>query len=377
VRTALFTGAGASCAIGYPLTKDLLPRVREQLRDRTLFKGTSDKPTETRSRRELHEFLTSLLPGLEEAESADLPLITEIFSLVEHAISADEDLPLGNDGVLRRFRDLLKLAITDVILGDFTEPWDESNPEHEKQRETLDRLVAWVRRRGRDIGLITTNYDIGLEYELYDRIGLSNLATKIDLGFDWRDTSDGRQRTRPADPALRVFKLHGSLDQLRCKLCGHVYFNEWGAIAVQTFRPKLDENNTCHCRDRARLDLHIVAPSLVRGTPEGNLQGVWRNAFEWMRNAERWVIVGYSLPPEDLAVRSFLLRAFATAPRKPQIIVVQKGDSEKARYKLLFPDCAYLTGGLEAFLDAEGERAGAATPRRVTRRDRTRQKHRK
>jgi hypothetical protein len=71
-----------------------------------------------------------------------------------------------------------------------------------------------------------------------------------------------------------------------------------------------------------------------------------------MRTADRWIIVGYSLPPEDLAVRSLLLRAYCTAgkKRKPEIIVVQRGDSVEPRYRVLLPKCRYETDGLEGFL---------------------------
>jgi hypothetical protein len=72
---------------------------------------------------------------------------------------------------------------------------------------------------------VTTNYDIGLEYEVYKKMGRGreSLGATLDLGFDWRDLKTGEQRIRPAEPELRVHKLHGSLDQLRCPLCGYVY----------------------------------------------------------------------------------------------------------------------------------------------------------
>jgi len=43
VKITLFTGAGASRAIAYPLTRDLLPKVREYLVDGTLFEDMSTR----------------------------------------------------------------------------------------------------------------------------------------------------------------------------------------------------------------------------------------------------------------------------------------------------------------------------------------------
>jgi len=353
MATALFTGAGASRAIGYALTSELLPRVRGGLRSGELFKDINGPERDARDRQELQQLLTTLLPGFEEAADDKLPLITDVFSLVEHAIVSGESLPVGGDDTLRRFRDLLKQGITDVILGDFLEEWDLTQEEDRRQRSVLNRFTGWVETRRKELGVVTTNYDIGLEYELYSRLTPERVAGELDLGFDWREVGTDAERTRPAAPGLRIFKLHGSLDVLRCRHCGYVYFNPYGAIAVHAFRTELSDNNTCTCRREERLELHIVSPSLVREVREANILSVWRSALEWMRRAERWIIVGYSLPPEDLAIRSLLMRARAGAARPPDVTVVQQGEAARPVYELLFPGCHYEPGGLEKFLSSE------------------------
>lgn len=73
-------------------------------------------------------------------------------------------------------------------------------------------------------------------------------------------------------------------------------------------------------------------------------------ALECLRRADEWYLVGYSLPPEDLAVRSLLLHAYAGRQRRPRVTVVQKGTAARPVYELLFPGCRYIDGGLEAFL---------------------------
>lgn len=348
--TALFTGAGASRAIGYSLTGELLPRVRDELKRNVLFADTNGEKKDKQDRDELYAYLLGLLPGLERVPDSQLPLITDVFSLVEHAIMSGEALPIGGDGTLRRCRDLLKQAITDILIGDFILPWDETDPNQKCERDVLNQLTRWIELQGDTLGLVTTNYDIGLEHEMYERMGHVCVSETVDLGFDWRDVNSGTERTRPTTPRLRVYKLHGSLDLLRCRLCGYVYFNPWGTIALEAFREELDNNNTCICREKTRLELHIVSPSLVRDVRDANLLSIWRSALEWMRRADHWIIVGYSLPPEDLAVRSLLLRAYPAAPKPPKITVVQRGEAERSRYELLFPKCHYEPNGLGSFL---------------------------
>jgi len=158
------------------------------------------------------------------------------------------------------------------------------------------------------------------------------------------------ERTRPAAPCLRIYKLHGSLDVLKCSICGYVYFTPWGQIAYQAFRDEIDTNNTCVCGDALRLQLHIVSPSFIREIRDASLLNVWRSALEWMRNAEEWFIICYSLPPEDLAIRSLLLRAYGARRKKPRVTVVQHGVGDRPRYQLLFPGCKYRDDGLAGFL---------------------------
>jgi len=100
----------------------------------------------------------------------------------------------------------------------------------------------------------------------------------------------------------------------------------------------------------------IVAPSFVRTVRDPILLEIWRNALETLRQADEWIIVGYSLPPEDVAIRSMLLRAFqGRATLSPRVTVVQqeRKDPELTRYRLLFPKHCYVAGGLTAYLDSQ------------------------
>ncbi|HET9865539.1 MAG TPA: SIR2 family protein, partial [Steroidobacteraceae bacterium] len=259
MRTVLFTGAGASKAIGYPLTSELLPLVRERL-DTDLFAQTAGRAAAA-NRAELRRYLASLLPGLDRLQPGQLPLITDVFSLVEYSMLAGEALAMGDERTLRRCRDLLKEAMTDVFLENFYRAYALDDPGEKRESDTLDALTRWIRRQQQELAIVTTNYDIGIEYALWQQ-GAYQLGS-IDLGFDWRD-EDGEEYTRPDKPLLRLYKLHGSFNLLRCTTCGSVFFNPEGSIAHQAFRPDIDEHNSCVCRTDVRLDLQIVAPSLVR-----------------------------------------------------------------------------------------------------------------
>lgn len=75
---------------------------------------------------------------------------------------------------------------------------------------------------------------------------------------------------------------------------------------------------------------------MVRDIRDPNILQVWRAAVEALRTAETWTIIGYSLPAEDLAIRSIFIRARNGHKSKPHINVVQKGSNSLLNYECLF-----------------------------------------
>jgi hypothetical protein len=226
---------------------------------------------------------------------------------------------------------------------------------------------------GDRLTVISTNYDIEVEQVLFKRRGyeIFDGDDSVDFGTGVRNPKDRRDLVypRPRDASLGIYKLHGSLNWLRCDLCDTIYVNPRGAIALLSFlfcedaeRYKqkhrnlamLEERykvNECHCGYRPLRHM-IVAPSLVRDVRDPILLEIWRNALGVLRQADRWFLIGYSLPPEDLAIRSMLLRALKSRKAAPEITVVQRNMDNRPRYDLLFAgtNYEYFDGGLEDFL---------------------------
>lgn len=354
---ALFMGAGASKPFGYPLTNQLLPLIRSNLLSNRLFRvqslaylddaqATQDKLDELSAadRKTFSDCMNIILPGFNSAEDKDLPLITDVLSLVDHSLHAMNSLtPLMSTKALTHFRVLLERAVLGV-LAVTSPPSDPLN--------SLKRLTGWLINKAQSkdhIGIISTNYDIELESQLFKEYQWNKIRNEFDFGFGWRDTVTGAVYKRPTNPSLRIFKLHGSLNWLRCDLCDHVYINTNGEIAPLGYE-EVSDGNTCHC-NHAPLRSVIVAPSIVRDIRDVNLLECWKSAVEFLRTAEEWIIVGYSFPSEDIAIRSLFLRAYHARATPPAVHVVQKGDALLPRYRLFFPDCTYESGGLEAFID--------------------------
>ena len=367
-RTALFLGAGASAAFGRPTTDGILPQIRAGLRDETLLPLASNPRRERAKMARLREHLTTLLPSFFD-EDVELPLITDVLSLVDLLLTTGEvAVPMFSTSEMEDLRVLLEEAIIETI---------EKGSGNEHADEMLDRLTDWmlnVPDEEAPLTVVSTNYDTIVESLLFQKIEAdAELAIPqiVDRGFSWREHSQGRYleavNHTPRSPRIRILKLHGSVSWLKCPLCGFVYINTVGNVVQQAFREdKIDYNNTCLC-GHGPVRTVIVAPSMVRAIRDPDLLTIWRSALDAMRIADDWIIVGYSLPAEDIAIRSILLRAYHGRGRngkRPRVrIVLRRPRSDNPdtpaedkrledRYRQLFPECQFEYGGFEAFIES-------------------------
>lgn len=350
-RVAIFTGAGASAAFGYPVTNRILEITRTALANGELFE---DYERPGRAAAELRKYLKALLPGFSNRE-ATLPNVTDVISLVDHAIAASSTLLRGkplSDHI--RFRFLLEWATVDALID------PEETPKLKAQQKLLrafsDHISGLCKAGKHELGLITTNYDTAIDRQLFRRLApgawyrnVPRVAETFDFGTSWRGPYTDRIYPRPTKAPMHIYKLHGSINWLRCDLCENIYVNPNGNIVHWAFYPANHDHNECYCRTGTRLRSAIVTPSFVRAGYDLTLQSIWKAALDFLRRANRWIIIGYGLPSEDVAIRALLIKAIQSREKLPAIDVIQLGDEAKPRYKLLFPQCEYHNGGLEAF----------------------------
>jgi NAD-dependent SIR2 family protein deacetylase len=324
---ALFLGAGVSRPLGFPLTAEILPLILRRHPDK------------------LGDLLSRLLPALFE-EGTEPPLITDLLSLVDQLLLDGHALgPELGSGALDELRTLLDRAIAEVL--------EQPVEPRGAGRRLLVRMVDWLMARQAPTAVITTNYDLAVESRLYSRLDTKEVAAGVDFGVSWRPGHDrGVLVPRPQDPRLRFFKLHGSLDWMRCALCGYLTVDLERGPAGGTATERAAEA-TCACGYRPLRHI-FVAPSMVRELREPNLLAVWHGALEALRTADEWIVIGYSLPPEDVTVRSLLLRAFRGRPHPPSVRVVETAsDSDlENRYRVLFSEVSFQVGGVEGFVDS-------------------------
>jgi hypothetical protein len=395
----LFLGAGASAAFGMPTTAQILPRALLRLGSSGgsgLFFGSIGRGrAEIDDEQFLEESLRDLYPGVEmegaEGDPNALPNATDVLSFLDLLIASDQPIkPRWPKERLSRLRVVFDRAICEVLSTRLAAKAPDTircdsdgarlnlTDFGAAQPETWARLKVYLQSVTKSptdrLTVITTNYDLLMDTVTREVFGESTEESgSIDRGFEFRDVGSGRLVARPprhlnearVSGRVALYKLHGSLNYLRCEVCDQVYVNHYGNIAHLAFERQPRIENTCHC-GHGPLRHVIVAPSTQRTYRIPQVLATWAAATEALRTAKEWTFVGYSLPPEDLAIRSMLFRAYnargiwrdETKPIDewkfrpgPRITVVQKGDGARRTYELLFGrTVVYVDNGLEAWL---------------------------
>jgi hypothetical protein len=158
------------------------------------------------------------------------------------------------------------------------------------------------------VGVVVTNYDLLAERALRHRpirrwpvpgfyyAGLPHPQLARGTRAPWRDRPDHAAEVELSGK-VPLCKLHGSLN--------------WTELIVSPYRDTdVQVSIWQDLRSNYRLDAYpaIVAP-IPELAPSSWLRPVWIQAERILKDAEHWIVVGYSLPAYDIAIRQLLVRA--------------------------------------------------------------------
>jgi len=159
-----------------------------------------------------------------------------------------------------------------------------------------------LKKRGKRFSVITFNYDMVLEKSVIKELGSINYGFGIIRGL-W-------EFSNPL--GIPLVKLHGSLNWLRCPECDRLEI--FDKPVAHVFR-----RERCGGRCKGYKEPVIVPPVQNKEEYLGPKNQLWRKARGLLLNADRVIIVGYSLPDLDIAAQE-LLRSSLTADTDVEII---------------------------------------------------------
>ncbi len=170
-----------------------------------------------------------------------------------------------------------------------------------------------------DVSVITTNFDILAERGLRHEPRPRAKRPGFHYGFGHEPLKGGGY---PSYAHIQKISTMGQVPLL--KLHGSI---SWSA------RDNVLERYH-DCRPAIRGDAAIVAPIVEKTVPE-YLKPTWAAAREQLSGAGTWIVVGYSLPDYDQAVRSLLQGA---ASHETAIHVFDPDRSAASRFRELSPN---------------------------------------
>ena len=298
-KTVFVLGAGASAKAGAPLMSTFLDKARD-----LLASGKVDDKKEDFER--VFKALVKLRDVFYKS-GLDLDNIESVFGAFEMARIIGK---LGDcsQAEIDDFSDSIRVLIVrtldqsiryDYSLNDVTPPVPYGK---------FVRLLKGMNKAGQSCApnrcsVLTFNYDIALDY-----------------AFTWSDVPiDYCLQTTTEMNAVKLLKLHGSLNWGRCPSCREVTAVPFSKGSVMEYARKLGGsgfitlpaaqeliNATCDadgCGTHLSGEPIIVPPTWNKTEGHANLANVWKQAAIELGEAENIICIGYSLPESDLFFR--------------------------------------------------------------------------
>jgi len=348
--TIVLFGAGATKACGGPLTNEILPgafepAVRREI-EREYYIDLLDR------------FLIENfhLPQRQaERTESDYPALPLLLSLVDTAIDRNQPMGVGwTVDLLRQVRRALQymvFALLEYKLRQLT---------HNYYADLLDALDP---THNATPTVISLNYDI-----IVDNAMVKHSRFLPDYGCD---ITTERYKAQPHRGSL--LKIHGSLNWSYCPSCdrldlgvsesGRTYKMLDELYQVNPLEPRYSCHGfPCpHCS--TFVEPVLITPTQLKDYRNPHVRTVWTLAEQALRGAERAIIVGYSLPDDDLDVIYLLKRGLGQlANRASRNITVVERTSDDAmraigkhpvgrRYRSMFgSDIDWRTDGFEGLI---------------------------
>jgi hypothetical protein len=267
------------------------------------------------------------------------PDLEDIFTCVD--LSANSGHHLGQGYSPARLRTVRRALIARTIWM-LRQEYDKAAKRSDGDWQTFSNFLRKVDTSA--TAFVSLNWDVALEHritEIHPKIGVwyGEAVTPA----DFPDTGN-QICVRPVrvSPLLYVIKIHGSVNWLYCDNCREVFWfppEESSRVASQLLRSddrKRIRYSTnveqwrCHRCKKVSLGTRIATFSYRKALDYPMFQTSWRTAELLLRDAQRWVFVGYSLPPADYEFKYLLKRVQLSRENPPELFLVAGGKRNAA-----------------------------------------------
>ena len=335
IDNVILLGAGASKSEGAPLQGELLGNIYD-----TAMFSKSDKIAK-KLQKSLKLFLKDFF-GINHSyihSNMPLPTFEEILGVIEIAIKREESFGYSKNTNSIYEQNLRKDLILMIALI-LQKKLRNKNKYH---KEIVIKLAR--KKLIRKTAFISFNYDILIDNALIYLHGDNNsdgIDYHIDYGLDFLNFKNKGDWHKPTiNKAVKLFKLHGSLNWLYCPTCSSL-----------TLTPKkkgvcllVYDEQKCNCQQCSKMMVPIIIPpTYFKAMSNYFLQQIWHDAEEVLRECNKLFFCGYSFPDADVHIKYLLKRAelFRQKPFELFIVNGKGSDEENNRFKRFFADTSNI-----------------------------------
>jgi len=253
------------------------------------------------------------------------PTFEEVLGALELALQREENFKVAgtvwDQYRIRRCREYVVTLIC-IILAAKLGPEPTGAPNHHS------KLIKAI-PAGETTCFISLNYDLLID----NAIRVANRTPEYGTEF-----ANAIDRT---GEGVGLYKLHGSLNWLRCPTCGSL--THTGSSKGASY--PIERRARCQTRNcNAETIPIVVPPTFFKVMSDFHLEQVWHRAELALLEAEKIFFCGYSLPDADMHIRYLLKKVEVNRGSTPEVFIVsnhkKKKQAEKktecARFKRLF-----------------------------------------
>jgi hypothetical protein len=163
---------------------------------------------------------------------------------------------------------------------------------------------------------ISLNYDILIDNALAD----VHQQHDLDYSLEFTNYREGGDWHRP-DPsvAVKLFKIHGSLNWLYCPTCLSLTLTP----QKKGVREFVYQRKKCVCPSCENMTKAIIVPpTFFKVMSNYYLQQVWHSVEIELRNVKKLIFCGYSFPDADIHIKYLLKRIELSRNDQMEVIII-------------------------------------------------------
>ena len=299
--TVIFLGAGATKSVNGPLTNEILKRMLYPEPDPNLPRRAPPPPL-------LSEFVEKLFHVNSATPTEQFPGLPLLMSLIDTALDRRQAFhPDWDPAKLSGIRQAIEIGMFELLEAVLRQA--PTNNHYELLSKIYSVPVQPC--------VISTNYDLVIDAAMmFFSEGRTPDGALPEYHISFRtpfyEMSEGKRFGT-------LLKLHGSLNWLHCRTCQRMEIgpsvSRLYAKVLQRLLADVDQSYTpagekCPSCGTGLRQL-MIAPTHLKDYRNPHLAGVWYEAERVLREADKVIFIGYSLPDDDVEVVYLLKRGLA------------------------------------------------------------------